>query len=46
VALGFPSPSKPTENAYIEAFNSKLRNECLNAHWFLSLPNACRKLEA
>ncbi len=37
---------KPTDNAFIEAFNSKLRSECLNAHWFLSLQDACEKLEA
>jgi hypothetical protein len=29
-----------------EAFNSELRSECLNAHWFLSLQDACEKLEA
>jgi Integrase core domain len=29
-----------------EAFNSELRSECLNAHWFLSLEDACEKLEA
>ena len=34
------------EGAFIEAFNSKLRSECLNAHWFLNLQDACEKLEA
>ena len=40
------SLGKPPDNAFIEAFNSKLRSECLNAHWFLSLQDACEKLEA
>jgi len=34
-----------TDNGFIEAFNSKLRAECLNAHWFLSLADAREKLE-
>lgn len=46
VILDFSRPGKPTDNAFIEAFNSKLRSECLNAHWFLSLQDACKKLEA
>ncbi len=33
------------DKAFIEAFNSKLRSECLNTHWFLSLEDACEKLE-
>jgi len=33
-------------SVFIEAFNSNLRSECLNAHWFLSLQDACEKLEA
>ena len=31
---------KPTQNAYIESFNGKFRDECLNEHWFRSLPEA------
>jgi len=46
VILDFSRPGKPTDNAFSEAFNSKLRSECLNAHWFLSLQDACEKLEA
>ena len=46
VTLDFSRPGKPTDNALIKAFNSKLRTECLNAHWFLSLEDACEKLEA
>jgi putative transposase len=46
VILDFSRPGKPTDNAFIEAFNSKLRSECLNARWFLSPEDACEKLEA
>ena len=45
VACGQPRPGKPTDNGFIEAFNSKLRAECLNAHWFLTLEDAREKLE-
>ena len=45
VTLDFSRPGKPTDNAFIEAFNSKLRAECLNANWFLSLSDACEKME-
>jgi len=37
VTLDFSRPGKPTDNGFIEAFNSKLRAEFLNAHWFLTL---------
>ena len=38
VILDFSRPGKPTDNAFIEAFNGRFRAECLNAHspWFLS----------
>ncbi len=39
------APGKPTDNAFIEAFNSKFRSECLNAHWFKSLDDARSKME-
>ena len=45
VTLDFSRPGKPTDNAFIEAFNSKLRAECLNAHWFMSLDDAQSKME-
>jgi putative transposase len=32
VTLDFSRPGKPTDNAFIEAFNSRFRVECLNAH--------------
>ncbi|PXW50930.1 integrase-like protein [Chelatococcus asaccharovorans] len=34
------------DNAFIESFNGKFRTECLNAHWFMSLPDAREKVEA
>ncbi len=46
VVLDFSRPGKPTDNAFIEAFNSRFRQECLNEHWFLSLEDATEKIEA
>jgi putative transposase len=46
VTLDFSRPGKPTDNAFGEAFNGRLRAECLNTHWFLSLADAAEKLEA
>ncbi len=46
LVLDFSRPGKPTDNAFIEAFNGRLRSECLDAHWFMSLPDAREKLEA
>jgi putative transposase len=43
VTLDFSRPGKPTDNAFIEAFNGRFRAECLNAHWFLSLADAQEK---
>jgi putative transposase len=45
VALAFSRPGKPTDNAFIESFNGKVRAECLNAHWFMSLDDARQKCE-
>ncbi len=45
VVLDFSRPGKPTDNAFIEAFNGRLRAECLNAHWFMTLADAREKLE-
>jgi putative transposase len=45
VTLDFSRPGKPTDYPYIELFNGKLRDECLNAHWFLSLADAQEKLD-
>jgi len=46
VILDFSRPGKPTDNAFIESFNSRFRQECLNEHWFLSLEDATEKIEA
>ena len=44
VELDFSRPGKPTDNAYIEAFNSRLRQESLNASWFLSMDDARNRI--
>jgi putative transposase len=46
VTLDFSRPGKPTDNAFVESFNGRLRDECLNTHWFLSLDDARSKVEA
>lgn len=46
VTLDFSRPGKPTDTAFIEAFNGRFRAECLNAHWFLTLADDAEKLEA
>ena len=40
LTLRLIEPGKPTQNAYIESFNGRLRDECLNEHWFTSLAHA------
>ncbi len=44
VELDFSRPGKPSDNAHIEAFNSRVRQECLNASWFLSMADARQRL--
>jgi putative transposase len=46
VQLDFIRPGKPVENAFIESFNGRLRDECLNVHQFLSIEDAQAKIEA
>ena len=46
VKLVFSRPGTPTDNPYIEAFNGRLRAECLDQHWFASLEDARRIIEA
>ena len=46
VALKLIEPGKPNQNAYVESFNGRLRDECLNEHWFTSLPHARTVIEA
>lgn len=45
VKLNFIQPGKPTQNCYIESFNGKFRDECLNEHVFVSLHDAREKIE-
>ena len=40
VSLRFIDPGRPMQNAYIESFNGKFRDECLSQHWFVSLEEA------
>ena len=46
VKIDFSRPGKPTDNAYVESFNGTLRAECLDAHWFGDLAEACQLIEA
>jgi putative transposase len=45
VRLHFIQPGKPTQNAYVESFNGKFRDTCLNEHWFINLAEARRVIE-
>lgn len=45
VALQFICPGKPIENAFIESFNGKFRDECLSVHWFPTLATAQIEIE-
>ena len=45
IGLDFSRPAKPTDNAYIESFNARLRQELLNASWFLSVAEARQRTE-
>lgn len=46
VKLHFIDPGKPTQNAFIESFNGRFRDECLNQHWFKNLREAKTIIEA
>jgi putative transposase len=46
IKLDFIRPGKPNENAHIESFNGRLRDECLNVNQFTSMDDARRKIEA
>ncbi len=46
VKLHFIRPGKPVENADVESFNAHFRDECLNMHWFTSVHDAARIIEA
>jgi len=45
VKLDFSRPGKPTDNAHIESFNGRFRQECLDQHWFRSIEEARQKIE-
>jgi len=45
VKIHFIRPGKPVENCYVESFNGKFRDECLNDHWFIDLDDAKTKIE-
>jgi putative transposase len=46
VQLRFIDPGKPMQNGYVESFNGKFRDECLNQHWFANLEEARAVIEA
>ena len=46
ITLHFIEPGQPVQNAYIESFNGKFRDECVNEHWFLSLADARQTIDA
>ena len=45
VRLHFIDPGKPVQNAYVESFNGRFRDECLNQHWFIGLDDSRRIIE-
>ena len=45
IKLDFTRPGKPTENSFIESFNGRLRDECLNANEFMSIDDARDRIE-
>jgi putative transposase len=46
VTLSFIRPGHPVENCFIESFNGKLRDECLNLHHFVTFAEAQERIEA
>lgn len=46
VKVAFTRPGKPTDKPHIESFNGRFRDECLNVHYFLSVPDARRLIDA
>lgn len=46
VRLHFIEPGKPVQNAFIESFNDKFRDECLNEHWFTTIWDAREKTQS
>src|SRR6266404_5750650 len=46
IALRLIESGKPNQNTYVESFNGRLRDECLNEHWFINLDHARVLIEA
>ena len=46
VKLHFIQPGKPVQNCFVESFNGRFRDECLNEHWFTSIDDARTIIEA
>jgi putative transposase len=46
VGLRFIEPGKPVQNAFVESFQGRLRDECLDRHWFVGLNDARHTIEA
>ena len=46
IKLSFIRPGKPVENAFAESFNGRLRDECLNINWFMSVKHAREVIES
>jgi putative transposase len=46
VQLRFIQPGKPVQNAFVESFQGRLRDECLNRHWFVGLRDTRQTVEA
>jgi len=46
IKIDFIQPGKPIQNCFVESFNGTFRDDCLNLHWFLSLDDAKRTIEA
>ena len=45
VKLHFIRPGKPVDNAFMESFNARFREECLNVNWFRSIEHARKVIE-
>ena len=45
VRMHYSRPGTPTDNPFVESFNGSFRDECLNAHWYMSLDDAIDKIE-
>ena len=45
IVLVHIEPGRPMQNGYVESFNGRLRDECLNANWFVNIVDAKQKIE-